>query len=232
MNQSVDKLPGTLGVYEAHWYAADDEILQGTIESVLRRKRDYITAHDPAGSRKPFLIAEAGTSDTRASVTGDWNSGDSNLKIRDFGYGVFMADYLVQTMRAGVGGVSVWDLDDSLHSQAKIAPTPENPHAYNLKVWGFWNTLGGQMGRPEDEALRPWFYSWSVLCRAFPRGAKIVSASGTGLPGVRASAALIPGAPGMDMSIAVVNDFGHARSRPRRRPECRGTRGFPAVQRL
>ena len=209
VNASVDHLPGTLGVYEAHWYASDAEITQGMIETTLRRTRAYAAAHDPAGAAKPFWIAEAGTSDTRASVTGDWNSGDSNLKIRDFGYGVFMADYLVQTLRAGVGGVSVWDLDDAMHSQAKIAPTPDNPNAYNLKVWGFWNTLGGQMGRPEDEALRPWFYPWAVLCRAFPRGAKIVSASGTGLPGVRVAAALLP--PG-GFSLALVNDGDTPRS--------------------
>ena len=93
-----------------------------------------------------------------------------------------MSDYLLQTMRAGIGGVSAWDLDDSMHPQAKIAPTPANPHAYNLKVWGFWNTLGGVMGKPEDENLRPWFYPWSLLCRSFPRGMKMVSVSGTAFP--------------------------------------------------
>ena len=205
-DDSVNELADTLGVYEVHWYAKDDEITGGMIEKTLRQHRDFAAAHDPAGRSKPFLIAEAGTSDTLAAVTGDWKSGDSNTKVRDFGYGVYMADYLLQAMRAGIGGVSAWDLDDSMHTQAKIAPTAANPRAYNLKVWGFWNTLGGAMGKPEDESLRPWFYPWSLLCRAFPRGMKIVSASGTTLPGVRVAAATTPHGGESDLSLAVVND--------------------------
>ena len=206
IDAAAAELPQTLSVYEAHWYASDDEIRGGVLEQILRKKRRLINARDPQGREKPFLITEAGTNDSLAAVTGDWNSGDSNTKIRDFRYGVLMSDYWVQTMRAGLGGVSAWDLDDSMHPQAKIAPTPENPQAYNLKVWGFWNSLGGQMGRPEDESLRPWFYLWSLLCRSFPRGARVVSTSGTGLPGVRAAAALISHGVRQDMSIALVND--------------------------
>lgn len=205
-DSAVNELPQTLGAYEVHWYAGDDEITGGVVEKTLRRRRDYAATHDPAGRSKPFLVAEAGTSDTLAAQSGDWNSGDSNTKIRDFSYGVFMADYLLQTMRAGVGGVSAWDLDDSLHSQAKIAPTPQNPHAYNLKVWGFWNTLGGAMGRPEDESLRPWFYAWSLLGRSFPRGMKIVRAGSTNLTGVRVAMGTRVNGRKSDISVAVVND--------------------------
>lgn len=203
---AASEMPQTLGVYEVHWYAQDDEIAGGLVEKTLRRRRDFAAAHDPAGRAKPFLVAEAGTSDTLAALTGDWKSGDSNTKIRDFGYGVSMADYLLQTMRAGIGGVSAWDLDDSMHSQAPIAPTPDNPNAYSLKVWGFWNTFGGAMGKRGDENLRPWFTAWSLLCRAFPRGMKIVSASGTTLPGVRVAAATRTNGSKDDISLAVVND--------------------------
>ena len=205
-------LPQTLGSYEVHWYAQDDEITSGTIEKTLRRHQDFAAAHDPAGRAKPFLVGEAGTNDSLAALTGKWDSGDSNVKIRDFGYGVFMADYLVQSMRAGIAGVSAWDLDDSMHSQAKIAPTAANPNAYNLKVWGFWNTLGGAMGHPEDEDLRPWFTSWAILCRAFPRGMKIVSASSAPFPGVRVAAATFANGGRSDLSLAVVNDSDTART--------------------
>jgi len=215
-------LPQTLGSYEVHWYAQDDEITGGAVEKTLRRHRDFAAAHDPAGQAKPFLVGEAGTNDSLAALTGKWDSGDSNVKIRDFGYGVFMADYLVQSMRAGVGGVSAWDLDDSMHSQAKIAPTAANPNAYSLKVWGFWNTFGGAMGHPEDDNLRPWFTAWSALCRAFPRGMKIVSASSAPVAGVRVAAATFANggfanggfANGgrSDLSLAVVNDSDAART--------------------
>ena len=205
-DSAVNALPQTLGVYEVHWYAQDDEITGGVIEKTMRRRRDYAATHDPAGREKPFLVAEAGTSDTMTAVTHDWNSGDSNTKIRDFSYGVYMSDYLLQTMRAGIGGVSAWDLDDSMHSQAKIAPTAQNPNAYNLKVWGFWNTLGGAMGKPDDENLRPWFYTWSLLCRTFPRGMTIVRASSAPFPGVRVAAATRANGSKSDISLAVVND--------------------------
>jgi len=208
-------LPQTLGAYEIHWYAQDDEITSGIVEKTLRRHRDFAAAHDPPieGQRaKPFLVGEAGTNDSLAALTGKWDSGDSNVKIRDFSYGVFMADYLVQSMRAGVGGVSAWDLDDSMHSQARVAPTAANPNAYSLKVWGFWNTFGGAMGHPEDEALRPWFTAWAALCRAFPRGMKIVSASSAPLPGVRVAAATGAHGGRSDLSLAVVNDSDAART--------------------
>ena len=29
------------------------------------------------------------------------------------------------------------------------------------------------MGHPEDEAIRPWFYTWSLMTRLFPKGARI-----------------------------------------------------------
>lgn len=41
-------------------------------------------------------------------------------------------------------------------------------HKTLFKKWGFFNSLAEEIGHPEDANLRPWFYTWSLLSRAFP----------------------------------------------------------------
>ena len=74
------------------------------------------------------------------------------------------------------------------------------PTERTLKIWGFWNTQGSAMGHPEDEAIRPWFYTWSLMARLFPKGSRIVAADSG--PGVRTLATAQQGA----LSVMVVND--------------------------
>ena len=190
-----------MGAYEAHWYGSSaTEIPTGDIETVLRRVRKEISSQDPRGRNKLFFMGESGT--------GEWLNGDSNRYIRDFAYGVYMADYAVQTLRAGLAGLSAWMLDDSMHQQPGSYPPGGKPSGdpkvdFNFKVWGFWNSKGTAMGKPEDEKLRPWFYTWSLLSHCFPRGARVVKVSDPHSPGVRVTAAVVKE---YDLSLAVVND--------------------------
>jgi hypothetical protein len=62
------------------------------------------------------------------------------------------------------------------------------------------------MGHPEDEAIRPWFYTWSLMARLFPAGSKIVAAEGG--EGVRTLAGVNNGA----LSVMLVNDDDTART--------------------
>ena len=210
VNWMTKDAPDLAGAYETHWYGSiGAEIQSGDIETILRAARRMINAQDPQGRRKRFFLGESGT--------GDWVNGDTNRYIHDFAYGVYMGDYLAQTMRAGLDGQSAWDLDDSMH-QNNDAGTHGVPAEYDFKTWGFWNTMGTAMGRPEDENLRPWYYAWSLLSRCFPRGAKIVRATDTHLPGVRTTAAVIPHGGKWDLSLALVT------TRPRPDPS---TSAFP-----
>lgn len=204
----AQQLPQAIGEYELHWYATDDNITSDHVESSLSVERELIDHTDPDGKTKPFILGESGTSDTLASQTGNWSSGDSNVLIRSPRYGTLMADYAVQTMRAGLAGMSAWDLDDAMHEQmgAAAKKTVRNPNGYNLKVWGFWNTLGPAMGDPSDVNIRPWFYAWTMLSRHFPRGSRIVLTNNPNIPGVRSSAALITRNGFTALSVAVVND--------------------------
>ncbi len=214
LKMCAEQLPQALGEYELHWYATDDNIASDHVESSLRVERKLIDDTDPDGKTKPFILGESGTSDTLASQTGNWSSGDSNVLIRSPRYGTLMADYAVQTMRAGLAGMSAWDLDDAMHEQmgARSKTTVRNPNGYNLKVWGFWNTLGTAMGEPSDVELRPWFYTWTMLSRHFPQGSRIVLTNNPNIPGVRSSAALITHNGVTALSIAVVNDSDTARN--------------------
>jgi hypothetical protein len=204
----AQQLPQAIGEYELHWYATDDNITSDHVESALRIEHELVNSMDPYGRLKPFILGESGTSDTLASQTGNWKNGDSNILIHSPRYGTLMADYAVQTMRAGLSGMSAWDLDDSMHEQMGGGATKSvsNPTSYNLKVWGFWNTLGPAMGEPADIELRPWFYAWTMLARHFPRGARIVLTNNPDVEGVRSCAAVISRNGTYRLSVAMVND--------------------------
>jgi len=78
-----------------------------------------------------------------------------------------------------------------------------------LKIWGFWNTQGRAMGHPEDEAIRPWFYTWSLMSRLFPKGSRVAAVHETDFPaGLRTVAA----SDKEGVTVMVVNDADERRT--------------------
>ncbi|MCY3019738.1 MAG: cellulase family glycosylhydrolase [Planctomycetota bacterium] len=191
------ELRGCIGAYEYHLYAhlKTDKwlpsLLEGKLETdELLLKRQSVNSHDPKGSDKPFFMGEAGID--------DGNKGDNQTNRYSFAYGVWMADYAIQSMRAGQAGLIAWDMDDAMHTWGSYG-------AAGLKGWGFWNSLAGFKGYPADDfKLRPWFYTWSLLCRLFPRGSQTLAVSATGDSTCRAAAARLPESRGL--SFAIVNE--------------------------
>ena len=196
------ELRDCLGAYEYHLYAhlhTDKwlpSLLEGKLETdELMPRRRVINSHDPRGASTPFFMGEAGID--------DGNTGDNQTNRFSFAYGVWMADYAIQSMRAGQAGLIAWDMDDAMHTWGSYG-------AAGLKGWGFWNSLAGVKGYPDDDfALRPWFYTWSLLCRLFPRGSQTLVVSATGDPACRVAAARLPD--GRGCSIAIVNEADDAR---------------------
>jgi hypothetical protein len=136
-------------------------------------------------------------------------NGDQQPRVKTFPYGVLMADYLAQAARAGWAGAAAWDMDDAMHVNTGGHVVP--PVDRTLKIWGFWNTQGAAMGHPEDEAIRPWFYTWSLLSRLFPPGSRIVASKiDAEAPGLRTLAGTRDF--GRQVSIMVVNDADEART--------------------
>ena len=193
LDRTVKDIPNSIGFWDMHWYVMDRELREGAVEKLLREKRQVLLANDPAAEQKGLYMGEVGILEGRAN-------GDQQPRVRTFEYGVLMADFAAQIMDAGWMGASAWDLDDAMHV-VNGRPHPDVPDDLTLKTWGFWNTQGAAMGHPEDEAMRPWFYTWSSMTRLFPKGARIYS-SRDRTPGVRA----VMGRTGSDFSVMAVNN--------------------------
>jgi hypothetical protein len=202
------------GAWEMHWYAKDSDVLSGEIEKLLNQKREMLLSTDPQAASKPRFVGEAGM------IEGKIN-GDQQPRVKTFEYGVLMADYFAQVARAGWMGAIAWDLDDALHAVNGRRANP--PNDLTLKVWGFWNTQGTVMGNPQDEAPRPWFYTWSLMGRLFPKGSRIVAANVEGNPaGVRALAATWKEGRAERLSVMLVNDAGEPHTLTVRAPGAGG----------
>ncbi len=194
------EMPECIGDWEMHWYAHDREVMGGEIEKLLAEKRRVVLANDQNAASKSLFMSESGL------LHGKCN-GDQQPRVKSFEYGVMMADYVAQVAQAGWMGACAWDLDDAMHT---VRGHPEVPTDLTLKVWGFWNTQGSAMGHPEDERIRPWFYTWSLMSRLFPRGTRILAATPSGLPQLRILAGL--SAKGSKLSVMLVNNLEKART--------------------
>ena len=187
------------GIYDEHWYVFREEIRRGLLELYAREQLRQIHRADPG---KPFILGELGIMDGKTER-------DQNPDVFRFWYGLAMADAVVQALRAGVSGVIAWDLDDAMYflgdgeeyMNALNDKLPDDAYE-RRKIWGMWNILGAEHGHPEEEQLRPWFFSWAVLARTFPAGCEPVEVGATGIPGLRVAAARLPSG---GYSIAIVN---------------------------
>lgn len=150
-----------IGLYDVHMYPTIDEITNGIIEETVKIQRSI-------GDNKDFYMTEIGM------VTDKVNN-DSQGHIREFSYGVIMADAAAQTMRGGFSGVAIWDLDDAMHTQSNGFPLTD---INSLKQWGFWNSIASRkFNQPEEENIRPHFYTWSLMTHLFPRHSSIIESN-------------------------------------------------------
>lgn len=144
--KAVDQLQHILGAYDIHKYAKDCDVLPGKLADYFREEWRYALQHDKKARSKPFIVGEAGLNDGARHPQG-------NLNIDSVYYGIFMSDYAVQAANAGSSAVIAWMMDDNCH-----------PGFF----WGLWTS------KKKGLRLRPWFYTWSLLCRSFPPGSIIV----------------------------------------------------------
>lgn len=181
-----------LEIYDYHRYAWDLEIDNSSLESTIRGHRNDINSTDPNGTSKKFIMAEAGLYNGR-------NLDDQQTRIRDFTYGVYMADYVAQSIRGGQSGVVLWMFDDSMHAVWK------NGQPTTMKTWGFWDIVN-------EPSIRHWFYPMSLYSKYFPKGSKTVNVQNTGVNYLKGTAALIPNGSKYDVSISIVNNQSAAKT--------------------
>jgi hypothetical protein len=209
LDLNVLQLSKETGMYDLHEYAKKEDVESGHLERVFSLKRDYVNRYDPGGRKKPFVMGEIGL------VSGLQKDGrtvqpkggrDSQPFIYDFEYGVWMADYNAQVARSGMDGTCAWAVDDAMHIQKNPQSTWPKLDNVELKKWGFWNSMAEEIGHPEDAALRPWFYTWAVMSRAYPRGCRMLHIPGCLPPGLRPLAARFEEGGVTHWSLTVIND--------------------------
>ena len=187
-----------IDIYNEHKYIWNKNVISGEFEETVKSRVTAIQAKDPG---KKYFAGELGFLDGK-------NKTDQQLNVYDYWYGVSMADAAVQMMRAGASGYLAWYLDDALHWKGDSdGPLEEPADAYEKrKIWGFWNIKGAENGNPQDENLRPWFYSWSLLSRNFPQGCQILEVEKPSPENICVTAARIPDGNKYHLSLTAVNN--------------------------
>ena len=177
IEQTRDNLGSLMGIYDVHAYPGQKQVRSGEFAKELQSLKSAV----PAG--KQVVLGEAGYKYWRSGdeeLMAEYNrrakdhpftkGSDANMLVYDYFYGLDMALLGMEVMNNGFSGMAVWMLDDAMHSTGDAGNTKD------IKLWGMWNILGEEVfGRPEEEAIRPWYYTWSLMCRYFPAGSNILA---------------------------------------------------------
>lgn len=155
-NKTLEQLDKEVSVIDYHWYMDKDWTLTNRVEDETRMFRFFTQLNN---KDKKNIWGEMGIRD------GHNDKFDQQTQLHSFWYGTFVADGLIQTLRSGWSSGNAWGMDDAMHYFEDTD---------NQKIWGFWNSIAEQKGKPEEAAIRPWFYTWSLLSRNFPKGSQIV----------------------------------------------------------
>ncbi|EES72403.1 hypothetical protein POTG_03011 [Paenibacillus sp. oral taxon 786 str. D14] len=196
IKESVDQMHDVLDAYDIHIYADYNTVVSGEMERIFAAKKEYVVLHDPSGNKKDFYLTEAGM------LTGK-TDGDSQPQVKQFWYGVSMADLAAQSMRSGLNGIAIWDLDDAMHGQDNGY---DKMDARSMKQWGFWNSWGDKLGVPEAEHIRPHYFVWSLMTHLFPKGSQILASGDSGLDGLRSVGMKWVSGGKLDMTYMIVNN--------------------------
>ncbi|MGW3150831.1 hypothetical protein ACWDG1_40550 [Streptomyces sp. NPDC001177] len=160
---------GLLGAGEAHFYSQE---LYGAapeyVEPVMSRAVSQIRTAAPG---RPVLLGETGM---KAAQYPD-GSKDYRFAL-DTTQPLRMADLAVQEARSGVDGAAAWCLDGYASTTF-------------CGMWGRGTDDPGTVSA-HSTALRPWFYTWSLLTRYLPTGSIIHAPAEP--TGVRVLAAQLP----------------------------------------
>lgn len=142
-----------LSAYDHHYYlnSGINQVIYGQLEEQFRSEVANIHRYD--NSNKPVFLSEVGFASTDKIDYWYVSNPIPSLNPTTTEYGLLALDYGIQVARSGESGALAWSLDG---------------YDYG-KDPGMWNIAGNNGGT----FLRPWYYSWSLLCRYFPAGGKV-----------------------------------------------------------
>ena len=196
VSRTASDLDEMTGLYEVHAYPGQYQVRSGAFARQLQEFKW------PEG--KKMVLGEAGYKywrpedadlqaecDRRAAEHPFTKGTDSQMMCGDYFYGLDLPLLSMTIMNGGLSGMAVWMLDDAMHSCGDSGNTSD------IKLWGFWNILGEEVfGDPSLENPKPAFYSWSLMCRFFPRGCDILRVDAPDLNGL--------------CTVAAAKDGGHS----------------------
>jgi len=203
VDQVADQMDSIVGIYDIHAYPGQYQVRSGNFSEVIQRYRENVPTD------KQIIFGEVGykywreedsllmSEYSRRAEEHPFTEGtDSNMFVFDYFYGLDMPLLAMEVMNNGYSAVAAWMLDDAMHSQNDAG------NIYDIKLWGMWNILGEEVfNKPEYEEMRPWFYSWSLMCRYFPKGTNVLNVKHDKTEGIRVVAGLCKGS----LTVAVVN---------------------------
>ncbi len=173
------------GLFDIHTYPSKCTVNSGEYGQIIKAYRDATPAN------RKIIMGEIGLKFVepqdslyqqemlrRAAARPFASTEDSQMFIFDYMYGTDMADAVIQTANAGYSGSVAWMLDDAMHAAGDSGD--------QLKMWGFWNIFGEEYFGADGEAIRPWFFAWSLLCRYMPAGCDVYASSVNGNTTVKA----------------------------------------------
>jgi len=190
ISQTAADMSDIFGIYDIHAYPGQFEVRSGAFAREIEKYKAAV----PEGRKlilgeagfkyyKPEDAALAEKQNKRLENNRFTKGSDCNLLVYDYFYGLDIPILSIDMMNNGLSGMAVWMLDDAMHSSGDAGDTG------NIKLWGMWNILGEEVfGAPEEEELRPWFYTWSLMCRYFPEGTDIMKSEGELPSGLRLAA--------------------------------------------
>ena len=157
-----------LSNYDYHYYlnSGSQEVTGGSLQTNLSNILTSIKGHD--ASPKPILISECGFTSSSDGAVDYWYKLNPVPALNPTTplYGLYALDYGIQAANSGASSAMAWSLDGFDYG----------------KDSGMWQITGIDGGT----ALRPWYYTWSLLCRYFRDGGTVfpVASSQSGLHGV------------------------------------------------
>lgn len=174
--ETASKLDSLTGIYDIHCYPGQHYVRSGEFAEDVAKIRSIV----PKGKR--FIFGEGGfkyhnPEDStlmqeywrRVEKTPFTEGSDCNMLVTDWFYALDMPIFAIEAMNNGASGVAAWMLDDAMHSNG------DSGQPKDIKIWGMWNILGEEVfGDASLEEIRPWFYTWAMICRCFPSGCDIV----------------------------------------------------------
>lgn len=151
--ENKDQLSG----YDFHCYLNDtpddtyNQLYKKTIETTFSNNIANIRKYD--SSSKPVHVSEMAPIGVPYI---DWpvSTAPAHCRIDTYEYALGFWDYGIQLARSGMSSGLAWGLDGF----------EQNKNA------GMWNNAGTYGGM----TLRPWYYTWQLMCRYFPGNAKIL----------------------------------------------------------